>query len=606
MVPSMFAVLERLPLTPNGKIDRRALPAPDAALLEERAPYRAPATPTEKILAEIWTSLIGGASIGVYDNFFALGGDSMSVLRMVARVRQTGRVLSPQQVFQYQTIAELAGLIDSATAPPVELAPATGEDVDCSTPDRATVSLPPGTNGHISNAGESIHLPMTAVVFIPLYPNEAWKIMESYIEGPAILDPEIVRQSIRFLHEFHEALRLRFVRDDVSGHWPHDLESGWTLRLASPHSCDPFLFVDLSDLPAEDQEIRIEEIAALHRSAFDLVEGPVMMLLYFKLGSGRVRLRLLIHHLLVDGYSLPIVLQDLRTVYQQISLREKIHITKTESYRVWAEKMYTRLHSEHIQAEIMSWSSLPWAQVARLPQDYPGETITNSSICLLLASLNPEETNYLLQKVPAFYNMELIDILISTLVLVLARWSGLDLILIAIISHGRDILDDVDVTRTVGCMNTSNRELLHVDTSIDLIDLLNSIKEQRRRMPGRGKLEQWIAHMYWREMPNAWHTSRPHVQFNYEGRVGNKAGNDRELLRSISIPPRKGGEDVRFVQWMTLSCRSYIHGDTFVIRWAYSDLLYKQSTIEGLAQQYISTLRSIIAQVKERSQIYIA
>jgi non-ribosomal peptide synthase protein (TIGR01720 family) len=296
------------------------------------------------------------------------------------------------------------------------------------------------------------------------------------------------------------------------------------------------------------------------------------------------------------------VLHDLRTVYQQISLGQEIHLTKTETYEMWAEKMYALLRSEQTREEIRFWSSLPWKHIARLPQDYPGETITNSSICFAFAALNEDETSDLLQKVSAFYNMELIDVIISTLVLVLARWSGLEWILIAIISHGRDILDDVDVSRTVGGMNTSNRELLHVDTADDLIDALYLVKEQRRRIPNRGKLEQWIAHMYWKEIPVEWQSSRPHIQFNYEGRVGDKAESEQGLLRNRPVPPRKGGEDVRYVQWMTLSCRAYIHNNAFVIRWAYSDLLYKQSTIEQLAQQYVNTLRSIIARTNKHSQ----
>src|SRR6185295_14633918 len=106
---------------------------------------------------------------------------------------------------------------------------------------------------------------------------------------------------------------------------------------------------------------------------------------------------------------------------------------------------------------------------------------------------------------------------ISTLALVLARWSGLELILIAVMSHGRDILDDIDVSRTMGGMNTANRELLHIDTSASLIDTLNSVKEQRRRIPNRGKHEKWISDMHWHGISDKWYLSKPHALFNHEG-----------------------------------------------------------------------------------------
>src|SRR5262249_36062640 len=104
------------PLTPNGKVDRRALPAPEPARLE-REPGVAPRTPTERLLADIWAALLLLPQIGIHDNFFANGGDSMLAIRMVARVHKAGFKLSPQHVFQRQTIAELAGLLGSAAGP---------------------------------------------------------------------------------------------------------------------------------------------------------------------------------------------------------------------------------------------------------------------------------------------------------------------------------------------------------------------------------------------------------------------------------------------------------------------------------------------------------
>jgi aryl carrier-like protein len=108
MVPANFMVLESFPLTANGKVDRAALPAPDTAKREVEADYVAPRNAVEASLASIWTEVLRLDQVGVHDNFFGLGGDSILSIQIIARANQEGLQLTPRQMFQYQTIAELA------------------------------------------------------------------------------------------------------------------------------------------------------------------------------------------------------------------------------------------------------------------------------------------------------------------------------------------------------------------------------------------------------------------------------------------------------------------------------------------------------------------
>src|SRR5262249_14700222 len=127
MVPAVFMRMEALPLTSNGKVDRRALPAPDASRVNRKDAYVAPRTPAEQALARIWGDVLGIEAPGIHDNFFELGGDSILSIQVISRARQTGLVITPRDLFQSPTIAELAAAAPRAGALPAASEAATGE-----------------------------------------------------------------------------------------------------------------------------------------------------------------------------------------------------------------------------------------------------------------------------------------------------------------------------------------------------------------------------------------------------------------------------------------------------------------------------------------------
>src|SRR4029077_8596011 len=113
MVLGVFVVLEKLPLTANGKVDRRALAAPEGERPELAESYEAPRTPAERTLAGIWAEVLGLERIGVHDNFFALGGDSILSLKVRARAREHGLDFSLQELFEKPTVEGLAAVLGS-------------------------------------------------------------------------------------------------------------------------------------------------------------------------------------------------------------------------------------------------------------------------------------------------------------------------------------------------------------------------------------------------------------------------------------------------------------------------------------------------------------
>ena len=115
MIPSTFVFLDSLPLTPNGKIDRGALPAPTSARPELVETFAAAGTPTEEVLAGLWTELLGVEQVGIHDNFFDLGGHSLLATQVISRVRELFHVeIALRQLFETPTVADLAQSIEIA------------------------------------------------------------------------------------------------------------------------------------------------------------------------------------------------------------------------------------------------------------------------------------------------------------------------------------------------------------------------------------------------------------------------------------------------------------------------------------------------------------
>ncbi|HEY2740281.1 MAG TPA: AMP-binding protein, partial [Thermoanaerobaculia bacterium] len=248
MIPAVFVVLDRLPLTPNGKVDRRALPAPEPRLPEGEE--TAPRTPAEGTLARIWTELLRLERVGVHDNFFDLGGDSILSIQIVARARRAGLFFEPREIFEHQTIAELAAVARSGAAPGGGQGPVTGS--------------------------------------LPLTPIQRWLLEMELLDlhhfnqsvllaSRAPLQAGALARAAGCLLAHHDALRLRLERG----------EDGWRQHMAGLDAPVPFTWIDLSALPPGMAVASVEAAAAAVQAGFDLARGPLVRFAAFSLGEER-------------------------------------------------------------------------------------------------------------------------------------------------------------------------------------------------------------------------------------------------------------------------------------------------------------------------------
>ena len=561
MVPGAFVMLNALPLTLNGKVDHRTLPIPDTASQELETTFVAARTWLEELLARIWCEVLHRQQVSIHDNFFELGGDSILSILIIAKAKQAGLQLTPKQIFQHQTIAGLAAVGSTTGTRKAEQGLVTG-------------SLPLTPIQHrffAQNLPEAHHY------------NQAF-----LLEIPPTLAPTLLEQALQQLLVHHDALRLRFTKT----------EEGWQQFNALADESVPFSLVDLSALPETEQTEVIETTSTQLQASLNLDSGPLVRVALFHLGDYKPsRLLLIIHHLAVDGVSWRILLEDLQTAYQQLESGCSIQLpAKTTGFKHWAFKLTEYARSSVARKELTYWQSLSRTQITRLPLDCSEGANTAASARTVSVSINVEETRALLQEVPKAYRTQINDILLTALVQVLAAWSGSNSVLVELEGHGREeILSDVDLSRTVGWFTTRFPVLLEHKATDNLGDSIKSIKEQLGAVPNRGIGYGLLRYLsgdaeitsILQTLPTA------EVSFNYLGQFDwGMQANSLFKLAPESVGPE--GSNLGHRSHL-LSINLIVVEGQLQLDWTYSENFHSSATIENLAQDYASALRSLIA-----------
>jgi len=287
MVPAAFVFLENLPLTAHGKLDRRALPAPDLAETAS-AEYVAPATPAEEKLAAIWSSVLGAPTVGSQDNFFALGGDSILTIQVVSLAAKAGLKLTPKDLFEAQTLAELARaarplIVPTSPASPVSLKPE--DDAYPLTPMQAGMLF------------QSVLEPESGVYF-----EQVWGELHGELDSKAF------RAAWQGLVDRHPGLRTRFAWRDV----PEPRQS------VAAQATLPWQEIDWTGPHAPADEVAAWEalLGADRARGFSFDVAPLMRVTLVRVGTTRWRWLWSHHHLLLDGWCLPLVFQDVLQDYE--------------------------------------------------------------------------------------------------------------------------------------------------------------------------------------------------------------------------------------------------------------------------------------------------
>jgi amino acid adenylation domain-containing protein/non-ribosomal peptide synthase protein (TIGR01720 family) len=560
MVPSAFVRLEKLPLTPSGKVDRRALPAPTRFGAESEAGYVPPRTPAEETLAEVWREVLGVERVGVHDNFFHLGGDSILSIQIIARANQAGLRLTPRQLFQHQTVAALAAVAGTADAVVAEQGGVSGE-----------APLTPIQHWFFASHETELHH-FNQSVLLEVRPG---------------VDVALLREVMQQMLAHHDALRLRFTRG----------AAGWRQTHAEVSEAVSFTRIDLTGLAPEEQSAAVESNAEEIQRSLDLSAGPIVRAALFDMGADKPgRLLLVIHHLAVDGVTWRILLEDIHLGYEQLARGEAVRLApKTTSFKRWAERLSEYARSIELRQELPYWLGLNHPGLGRLPFDLPGPN-TIESARTIEVSLDPVETRALLQEVPRAYRADINSALLSALAEACGEWAGGDALLVDLEGHGREeVFDDVDVSRTVGWFTSVFPVLLETGGGRGGGEALLEVKESLRRVPHKGLGYGVMKYLGADAEVAGGLESLPaaEILFNYFGQL------DQVLAESpLFAPARESGgatQSARHGREHLLEVNASVAGGRLRVAWTYSENVHRRETIERLAAGFAGALRALVA-----------
>ncbi|WP_281274219.1 non-ribosomal peptide synthase/polyketide synthase [Brevibacillus gelatini] len=566
MVPAAFVMLDALPLTPNGKVDRKALPEPVFERSQEDSSFTAATSLIEQKLVDIWCAVLRMDRIGIHDNFFELGGDSILSIQIVARANKAGIHLTPKQLFDYQTIAELAKVAEKNQKITVEQGKVTGD-----------VPL----------------LPIQSWFFEQEQPSPHHWNQSMLLRVNEPLEEEPLQQAVAHLLAHHDALRLRYTY----------AEGQWKQAYADVDADVPLSVEDLSMLPPAQHAKKIEKLAQQAQASLDLANGPLVKVVYFDLGFDRPgRLLIVIHHLVVDGVSWRVLIEDLQTAYMQAANGKEIQLpAKTTSYKTWAEKLREYAASDRMLADRTYWLAAADEMAAHAPAVDDRERNIEENCQTLTISLEEAETDALLQKVPARYRVQINDILLTALALAYAKWTGEHSLLVNLEGHGREeLFEDVDLSRTVGWFTSMYPLLIQLDQTMSLEDTLARVKEKLQQIPNKGLgygLLRYIASddevvEKLKAIPQA------PISFNYLGQFHQAAETDSlfgfaegENRGSNNAPDNKRAHLIDVVAAVTEG--------KLGVSFLYDETRYSEASIETFARHYTDALRSLIHAEKQ-------
>ncbi|MFI5843335.1 amino acid adenylation domain-containing protein [Catenuloplanes sp. NPDC051500] len=581
MVPSSFVPLDRIPMTTAGKVDRAALPAPDFAALTTGGAAR---DAREEVLCALYAEVLGLPEVGVDDDFFALGGDSIVSIQLVIRARQAGLVVTPRQVFQHRTVAALAPVLTMVEA-------------------------------------EVADEPDAGVGEMPLLPIMRWldecggdfRAFNQWmlVRLPSGAGQDGLVATLQAIADRHDALRSRLVRATAT--------APGRLVITAPGTVDAARWlhrIDASGLPESRLRELADEAARQAGARLDPEAGIMVQAVWLDAGPGRPgHLVLAVHHIVVDGVSWRILLPDLAEAGAAVAADRPAALAPTGTpLRRWAEITTADAHRPGRIAELPHWTAQLTGDdpaFGRRPLDMVGDL---DSVRRLTLRLPADRTAELLTSVPAAFHAGVNDVLLTALALAVTDWrrrrrASTPPVLIALEGHGREEQIDAEarLSRTFGWFTSVFPVRLDLG-AVDVTDALaggpdagaalKRVKEQLHAVPDHGLGYGLLRYLNPETAAVLGALPVPQISFNYLGRFAVASGQDVPWTPVPGAGVLAGGYDAEMpVAPYTLEVNAFTEdlpdGPRLGVTWAYPQTLIDDESVAELAEGWFAALGAL-------------
>ncbi|MCZ4517305.1 amino acid adenylation domain-containing protein [Rhodococcus ruber] len=586
MVPGTVVELDAIPLTPTGKVDRSALPQP--TFESDAAAYRAPASPVETVLADAMAVVLQRDSVSVDDSFFALGGDSIIAIQLVARAKSLGVVITTRDVFERRTVAALAE-VATDVAHQVTLDELAGGGVG----DMPLTPIMSRTVRSLTRADGMDAFHQTVV-----------------LTAPVDLELDGLRRTVAAILDHHDALRSTLTDD------------GLTIRPTGSVDLDTVVSrVSTNSRPGSREFTSVlTESARVFAARLRPREGVMLQVVWVSPETGHPeivdthgigRIIVIAHHLVIDGVSWRILIPDLAAAWHQVQSKSSALLQPVgTSMRRWAHGL--REVAARSDSETASWTALldgPHDLIGSRPLDPTidiGATRDQVSV-----ELTAEVTDALIGPLTRAYRGTVEDILLTALAL--AVWSERpSSFLVSVESHGRDedLVPGADLSRTVGWFTSIHPVRLSLDGvdadrilagDVSVSDAVKRIKEQIRALPGTGSGFGLLRYLNDDTSAVLAESHSPQISFNYLGRISTDipdALRGQGWIPDASIQIGAGSGD-RLPVTVALDINAVVTNGRLRATFAFPRGVLDRAEVESVADRWTSALARLAEHATE-------
>lgn len=542
MLPGFMMQIDALPLTSNGKLDAKALPEPNALAGQE---YMPPRTKTEKVITDIFEEILGISPVGIEDSFFELGGDSIKAIKAVSKLREKGYKLSFAALMYQQTPRKI------------------GENIQMGEVNQVY------EQGEIN--GESPLTPIQLEFFnknhvVPNHYNQALMLRS---DEP--FDIPSLKTAITEIIKHHDALR--------------NVYDGQRQITLSTEESKLYDWYEKDYTKVQDVSKEIEYASDKLQASIDLATGPLVKVGLFHSDSGD-HLLICVHHLVIDGVSWRILLEDLFSGYRQIQETGKITLPmKTASYKEWANALTQYAKNEVLSDEIAYWKNI--SDKSNSTETFKSTQTASGQYKNKVVKVDSETTKKLLLEAGKTYKTEINDLLLASLTIAVKEWRNSKYLTIEMEGHGRETIDrEIAIDRTVGWFTSVYPIILETKDTVEesILETKQTLKQVPNHGIGYGVL-RYLGEHSGLEMSAA-------ITFNYLGELDNEI--DRIEGISMSGMPLGRSMSEKNSSGMGLSLNGAVLNGQLEFDIIYDTGLYTDEDAQTLVLAYERAIKDVV------------